>query len=315
LALKNSEMPEEIQKLQSLSLSELMAEALKVKLANRGTKTSLCSIVNAKSGQCSEDCRFCVQSGHYKTDNKSYPLQSKDELIQAARQAKEAGATRFSLVTSGRGPSPAEVSKIAERIKAIRENVDIKICASLGIIDKEQCRILKDAGMSRYHHNLETSENYFSQIVSTHSFAERMTTIGAVQDAGVEVCSGGIIGLGETEEDRISMAISLKKAKIDSVPINILIPIAGTPMAGTTALTIPEILRTIALFRIILEDLPLRLAAGRETALNDFLAMAYMAGADGMMIGGYLTRNGREPDMDLKFISQMISLWKTCLPG
>jgi len=187
--------------------------------------------------------------------------------------------------------------------------LSIKMCASLGILSYEALEKLKNAGLVRYHHNLETSLEFFDNIVSTHTFEDRIDTIRAAQEVGLEVCAGGIIGLGESEEDRISMALSLKECRVDSVPINILMPLPGTPLEDTVSLSMREILRAIALFRIILPDVPIRLAAGRETALKEFLGMAFMAGADGMMIGGYLTQRGRMPEDDQALAREVIDLW------
>ena len=308
-------LSEDIRALLALPLPELMAEALRTKLAERGTSFSLCSIINAKSGKCSENCAFCVQSAHFKTDTPVYPLKDREEILAAARTAKEIGAQRFSLVTSGRGPSDREVDTIASIIAEIRDTVGINVCTSLGIMSRGQLKRLRDAGMSRYHHNLETSREFFDRIVSTHSFDERVETIRAAQEVGLEVCAGGIIGLGETEEDRISLALTLQELEVDSVPFNILIPLAGTPLAGLPPLSPADILRAIALFRVICRKGPLRLCAGRESALNDFLAMAFMAGADGMMIGGYLTQRGRMPEDDHRLVERMKELWRTSTPG
>ncbi len=288
---------------------QLMAEALAVKLAKRQDSFSLCSIMNAKSGRCSEDCRFCTQSAHFNTESAEYPLVSEQEAVAAARQAKDDGAGHFSLVTSGRGPSNQEIPQLINLVKAISREVDIKICGSFGIMDVEDLTKLRQAGMVRYHHNLESSAEFFPTICTSHSFSNRQETIRAAQQAGLEVCSGGIIGLGETEADRISMARSLAELGVDSVPLNILMPLAGTPLATQAALSTTEILRAIAIMRLILPEVPLRLAAGRETALGDFLSTAFMAGADGMMIGGYLTQRGRSATKDQLFRRQMQQLW------
>jgi len=312
---KSIALPPDLQDLAALSLPELMAEALKIKLAERGTDFSLCSIINAKSGKCSENCAFCVQSGHFKTDAPVYPLKDREEILAAAETAEKIGAHRFSLVTSGRGPSDREVDKIAVIIAEIQQKVGIRVCASLGIMNRAQLERLRDAGMSRYHHNLETSREYFDRIVSTHTFEERVETIRAAQETGLEVCVGGIVGLGESEEDRISLALTLRELEVDSVPFNILIPLPGTPLSHLPPLSAGEILRVIALFRIICRKGPLRLCAGRESALGDFLAMAFMAGADGMMIGGYLTQRGRLPEADHRLVDQVKELWRTSIPG
>ena len=299
----------DIEKIRAKSCRELMDIALAVKIQHRGSQFSLCSIINAKSGQCSENCRFCAQSSHFKTDAPVYSLLDKETVLKAAAEAKEDQAEHFSLVTSGRGLSSAEVEKVAEIISAIRSEVGIAVCSSLGILKKEDFLLLKDAGMTRYHHNLETSEDFFPQIVTTHTFSERVETIRAAQGVGLEVCAGGIFGLGETEDDRIAMAMTLRDLQVDSVPINILIPLPGTPLADQKPLSSEQILRSIALYRIILQDVPVRLAAGRESALQDFLSSAFLAGADGMMIGGYLTERGRPAEKDLEFVHQIKRLW------
>ncbi len=187
--------------------------------------------------------------------------------------------------------------------------MDIKVCGSFGIMSAEQLGRLQAAGMDRYHHNLESSQEFFPSICSTHSFAARVATIRAAQSLGLSVCSGGIIGLGEDEGDRISMATSLAELEVDSVPLNILIPLPGTPLADLKALEVEEILRAIAIFRLLLPTVPVRLAAGRESALGDFLSAAFLAGADAMMIGGYLTQRGRTPEQDLQFVHSMQALW------
>lgn len=301
----------DIAELQRLPLAELMQRALATKLNRRGTSFSFCSIINAKSGLCSEDCRFCAQSSHYRTETPVYSLLDRETILSAAREAKRIGASHFSLVTSGRGLTAKERPRVAELIAAIREEVNISVCASLGILDKNELLELKDAGLSRYHHNLECSAEYFPNICTTHSFLDRIDTIHAAHAAGLSVCSGGIFGLGESEEDRISMALSLLECGVDSVPINILIPLAGTPLAHLQPPGVPEILRTIALYRLILPQVTIRLAAGRESALGDFLSSAFMAGADGMMIGGYLTQKGRSPEADRAFAREIQEIWST----
>ena len=298
-----------IQAVRALSLAQLMDKALRIKLKHRGDKFSLCNIFNAKSGLCSEDCGFCIQSSHYKSNLKNYPLKPVDDIVRAARFAERTGAHQFSIVTSGRGPTPDEVAAVADAIAEIRRHVRIKLCASLGIMNRRDLEILKNAGLSRYHHNIETSKEFFPKIVTTHSFADRIDTISAARDAGLEVCAGGIFGLGESEDDRVSMAMTLKKYKVDSVPLNILIPRPGTPLMHAHLPAVIEILRAIALFRLILEKGAIRLAAGREAVLGDFLGMAFMAGADGLMIGGYLTRQGRPLEDDLGFVKNMKEIW------
>jgi biotin synthase len=301
--------PAAIRDLQKLPLRELAALALELKLANRGQQFSLCSIINAKSGKCSEDCRFCAQSAHYRTAAPVYPLKGRTEILAAAAEAKRIGASRFSLVTSGRGMDQGQVAQIAELVTAIRAEVGIQVCVSLGILGVRELTALKKAGVSRYHHNLETSREFFPQVVSTHTFADRLNTIAACREAGLEVCAGGIFGLGESENDRISMALTLRELMVDSIPINILIPLPGTPLAKLPALSVTAVLRSIALYRVINPTRPIRLAAGRESILADFLGTAFMAGADGMMIGGYLTQRGRAAAEDRRFVATIQELW------
>lgn len=302
-------LPDEIKELQALPLQELMRQALAMKLRFRGDHISFCSIINAKSGKCSEDCRFCVQSAHFHTDAPVYPLLGKDKLLSAAAEAKRIGASHFSLVTSGRGLPKKEIPLVAAFIAEIRDKVGINVCASFGILPREDLSTLKAAGLSRYHHNLETSRQFFPQVATTHTFEERVLTIRHAKESGLEVCAGGIFGLGESEEDRLSMALSLKECSVDSVPLNILIPLPGTPFEKNTPISVVEILRSIALYRLILPDVAIRLAAGRESALADFLSSAFLAGADGMMIGGYLTQKGRSPAEDQQFATEIKKLW------
>ena len=302
--------PADIAALRKLPLAELMSRALQAKVRHRGDAFALCSIINAKSGKCSEDCRFCVQSGHYETDAPVYPLQDEAAVLEAAAEAKRIGAGHFSIVTSGRGLVGKDLERVIALVAKIRDKVGIKVCASLGILSRQDLVRLRDAGLTRYHHNLETSKEFFEQVVTTHTFAERVETIVAAQEAGLEVCAGGIFGLGESEDDRISMAMTLHELKVDSVPLNILIPLPGTPLADVNPLAVVEILRSIALYRLIFPDLPIRLAAGRETALSDFLSSALLAGADGMMIGGYLTQRGRSPEDDHRLVAEIKRIWR-----
>jgi len=294
-----------------LGLGELMAEALSIKLQFRKDAFSLCSIMNVRSGGCSEDCSFCAQSVRYKTDTPVYPLRPLDEVVEKAREAKACGASRFSMVASGRGIEAKDAERLAPYIEAIRDRVQIKVCASFGIAGEDALKILKDAGLSRYHHNLETSRDFFPKVVTTHTYEERLATLESAKRAGLEVCSGGIIGIGESEEERVLMAETLAYFDVDSVPINILVPIPGTPLEKENPLSIPEILRTISLFRIIRQDKPIRIAGGRETALADFQTLAFMAGADAMLIGGYLTVRGRSVRDDLKMVNELKAIWKS----
>ncbi len=297
-------------KLLKLPLPELIALADKTRKRYAGSKIDLCNILNAKSGSCGEDCKFCAQSGRHSTHAANYPLKDKGEILRAARQAKEMGADRFDIVTSGNTLTVSEINMIADCISEIRDAVGIKICASLGKLDERSLTLLKRSGLSRYHHNIETSPRFFTKIVTTHSFADRVKTIKAAKNAGLEVCSGGIIGLGETWDDRIEMALLLKRLDVDSVPINILVPIKGTPMEGSRKISAIDAIRTIALFRIILKDKTIKAAAGRESVLKDYQALLFMAGANGMLIGGYLTIRGREVAQDRRLVNEIKKAWK-----
>ncbi len=293
-----------------LPLPELISMADQIRQECVGSKIELCSIINAKSGLCSEDCKFCAQSARHATGINTYPLKTKKEMLEAALRAKDIGAQRFDIVTSGNRLNQDELKIIADTIFAITAKIGIKMCASLGSLRDKDLRLLKAAGLTRYHHNLETSRDYFNRVVSTHTFEDRIKTIRLAKKAGLEVCSGGIIGMGETLKDRIQMAFTLRELDVDSIPINILVPIKGTRFEDKPLLTCSEAIRTIALFRIILREKIIKIAAGRESILKDFQALAFMAGANGMLIGGYLTIKGRSPGEDLEMVKEVKLLWQ-----
>ena len=297
------------QELILLSTEELITRANIVRRDNIGNVLEMCSVINAKSGSCSEDCKFCAQSAHHCVNIQEYSLKSEEDIISASQKAVENGAGRFGIVTSGNKLTKNEINSIASAIKQILEEVDIEMCASLGALDTEAFTVLKDAGLTRYHHNIETSERFYPEIVSTHDFSERINTIRNAKEAGMEVCSGGIFGMGETWQDRLDMAVILKELEVDSVPINFLVPIDGTPFAGAETISPIDAVRSIAIFRIILEHVAIKVAAGRESVLKDFQGMMFNAGANGMMIGGYLTVTGRPPEEDRILISEIKKLW------
>ncbi|MBN2453822.1 MAG: biotin synthase BioB [Candidatus Omnitrophica bacterium] len=300
---------QDINKLLKLPLAELMALADGIRRRTTGDTLELCGIMNAKSGLCGEDCKFCAQSSCHSTSAEAYPLKRTEEILERASRARDIGAGRFGIVTSGNALMKEDLEAIARAITRIKKEIDIEICASLGELSREDLAFLKRAGLSRYHHNIETSPGFFPKIVSTHSFRDRVRTIKAAKEAGLKVCAGGIIGMGETWSDRIDMALALKELDADSVPLNILIPVKGTGLEGIKVVSCADVIRTIAIFRIILEDKIIRLAAGRESALKDFQAMAFMAGASAMMIGGYLTVKGRAPEEDLRLVKEVKELW------
>lgn len=292
-----------------LSPSELIAEANRLRKEHIKDRLELCSIINAKSGLCAEDCKFCAQSSRHAAKISTYPLKGKEEIIERAVCAKERGVERFGIVTSGNRLTPKEVDNIARAICEIKKKVGIGTCASLGALDKSELNVLKEAGLSRYHHNIETSPRFYPNIVTTHGFNERLNTIENAKSAGLEVCSGGIIGIGETWEDRVEMAGLLKELGVDSVPINFLIPIKGTPLESIESLSRNDAIRTICIFRIILKDKTIKIAAGREAIFGDSQREGFMAGANGMLIGGYLTVKGQDMDKDYRLIEEIKRLW------
>ena len=289
----------------SLNPFGVMAAASEIRDHFQGKRISFCGIINAKSGKCPEDCAFCAQSAHYKTKIQSYPLKRADDIIAAVQQAKTAGAEMFGVVTSGKGiKSKKEWSEILRAIEGIR-NLGVMPCASLGIITEERARALKDAGLYRYHHNLETSRSYFPNICTTHEYDEDVDTVRTAIDAGLSVCSGGLIGLGEGMSHRIELALTLRELGVDSVPINILDPIRGTPLGGRPPLPPLEILLTIAVFRFLLPDRDIRLCGGKEKNLRQLLPLAVVAGCNAFMTGDYLTTPGRDPKLDLEMIRDL----------
>lgn len=299
-----------IEKLLKLPAAKLAAIADEVRSENMGSRLDACTILNAKSGACAEDCKFCAQSHRHSTGIETYPLKPDSEIFEAAVRAEKNGAKRFGIVTSGNVLNASEVKRLAGCVSDIRAKIGIKVCASLGKLDEKSLELLKRSGVSRYHHNIETSPRFFHKIVTTHTFEERLDTIKAAKKAGLEVCSGGIIGMGETWRDRIEMAFLLKSLDVDSVPINILVPIKGTPLAGIKGISCSDAVRTIAIFRIILKNKVVKLAAGRESVLKDFQASCFMSGANGLIIGGYLTVRGRGVAEDRKLMEEIKKAWK-----
>lgn len=283
----------------------LYAAASDIREQFKGKKINLCGIVNAKSGRCPENCKFCAQSSHYKTDAPSYPLISAEEIISQAKVAKDNGAHMFGIVTSGtKISSDAEWKEIFRAVKGIKE-AGILPCASLGILDCEKALVLKEAGLYRYHHNLETSKSFFPNICSTHDYDEDVKTIEAAKAAGLSTCCGGIIGLGETIEHRIELAILLRELDVDSVPVNILNPIAGTPLENAKALSPTEILCSIAIFRFILPKKDIKLCGGKEKNLRQLLPLGIIAGCNSLMTGNYLTTTGRDTALDYEVIADL----------
>lgn len=288
-------------------LSDLLREADKVRRAYKKNRVELCSIVNAKSGSCSEDCKFCAQSGRHKAKVDIYPLLSSDEILKAAGSAYANKATCFGIVTSGRAVGQIkEIAAICKAIGRIKKQFGpMKCSVSLGSLESGAMKELKAAGADRFHHNLETSENYFPRICTTHTYKERLKTIEAAKKAGFSICSGALFGLGESRLDRLKLAFLLRDLEIGSVPLNFLHPIKGTPLENAKPMPPDEILRTIAIFRLILPAADIKICGGRAVNLRSLQPLIFMAGASGMMIGNYLTQPGQDPALDLQMIRDL----------
>lgn len=267
-----------------------------------GKEIHLCTICNGKSGRCSEDCRFCSQSAFYKTDAPNYPIMERDELAQGGIHASDSPINRYSIVTTGRGLPKDEVKMVAEAMKTL-DGSKIGRCVSLGILNEEDLMTLMDAGVNRYHHNLEASRGYFNEVCTTHTYEDRVDTIRSAKRLGMEVCAGGILGIGETDDHIIELALDLRELNVDSIPINFLIPIKGTPFESMHNLTPMKCLKIIALFRYVLPDKEIIICGGRDYNLGELHAMVFYAGASGIMTGNYLTREGRTLEKDLDMIS------------
>lgn len=301
--------PEEARQLIHVSDEDtmiLLAMADKIRQHFNGNEVDLCAIINARSGKCPENCKFCAQSAHHETGVTVYPFMEDEEILSAARKAKEAGAIRFSIVTSGRNTNnPNEFEQILRVLRRIKEEVGLEICCSLGLLEYEQALQLKEVGVTRYHSNIETAPSNFPNICTTHSYEDKMYTISNAQKAGIRVCSGGILGLNESLDQRVEMAFELKRLGIDSIPLNILNPIKNTPFEHNKALPPLEILRTFAMFRFVLPQALIRTAGGREVNLRDLQSYALRGGLNGIMVGGYLTTEGRSPQADLQMINDL----------
>ena len=291
-------------------LHELFGAARRVTRALHGGRVDFCSIINARSGRCSEDCVFCAQAGRYRTGAAVYPLLSEEEILARALEMEAAGARRFSLVTSGRGAGKDDFPRILEIYRLLREKTGLFLCASLGIIGPDGAAQLKEAGAGMYHHNIESAGSHFSKICTTHSFGERVETVRAVRGAGLAACCGGILGLGESWPQRVEMAFQLKEMDVQSIPLNVITPVAGTPLAGAPVPAPLEVLRSVAVFRLVLPGAVIRLAGGREAALRDLQAQALLSGANGLMVGNYLTTRGRSVEDDRNMITDLGLTWE-----
>lgn len=285
-------------------LEELCQRADAIRHHFCGNRFDLCAIVNGKSGRCSEDCRFCAQSACNHTGAAEYPLLSPQKLTEQAKKQEAQGVLRYSIVTSGRRLSEAEVDALCQAIRQIKRETGIYVCVSVGLLDISQFRKLKEAGAERAHNNLETSRRNFPNICTTHTFDEKAEAIRAAQEAGLSVCSGGIMGLGETVEDRIDMAQSLRELGVKSVPLNMLNPIPGTPLAQNEKLQEAEMRRIAAVYRFILPDASIRLAGGRGL-LPDKGKSCFQSGANAAITGDMLTTAGITVQTDRTMLQEL----------
>ncbi|MDP2644232.1 MAG: biotin synthase BioB [Desulfobacterales bacterium] len=285
----------------------LFSCANQIREAFKGSVIDLCVVLNAKSGGCSENCKFCAQSSHYPTQIKRYPLVEKNDILAKAKNASAVGANRFGIVVSGRDvKNTEELSRICSAIQDISSQAGVEKCASLGTLTRQGARELKKAGLQRYHHNLETAESFFPKICTTHSYQDRVATVKIAKEEGLAVCSGGIFGLGESPMERLELAFALKELDVDSIPLNFLNPIPGTPLENAPPVQPMEILKLIAIFRFIHPTKDIRVCGGRQRNLRSAQALIYLAGANATMIADYLTTPGSDPAEDIQMIKDLM---------
>lgn len=285
-------------------LYHLIAWANDIRERYRGKTISLCGIINAKSGKCHEDCAFCAQSIYHKTKIKVYPLMTVDEIIAQAKELSKIGAKRISIVTSGRRLDKYELKTVYEAVEGMKE-LGIKPCASLGLLNEDELKLLKSSGLVRFHHNLQSSPDFYPRICTTHDFESKIKTIKAAKSVGLEVCCGGIVGMGETMEQRIELLFLLQKLNVDAVPINFLHPIPGTRLENARFLNPILCLKIIAVSRFVLPNMEIIIAGGRELNLKELQNFMFAAGASGTIIGNYLTTKGRNAEDDKELIADM----------
>ena len=286
-------------------LDQLTQAADEIRMHFNGNAFDICTIINGKCGRCSEDCKYCAQSAHYHTNcQDSYPLLDTEALLEGARHNDEQGVLRYSIVTSGKRLSDKEVDQVCDSIREIRKQTNIQVCVSFGLLNEEQFRKIKEAGASRVHCNLESSRNYFSKVCTTHTFEEKIETLKAAKRAGLSICSGGIMGLGETMEDRIDMVLTARELGVKSIPVNLLNPIPGTPYENNRVLTNDELCRITAIFRFLIPDGMIRLAGGRGL-LGDKGKACFQSGANAAISGDMLTTAGITVQTDLQLLNEL----------
>ena len=287
----------------SYNIPEILRATTRMRQEYFRDSVTLCSILNAKSGACGEDCAFCAQSSFHGTAVQSLALRSKETMIEAYQAAKKYPITHFGVVTSGRALKTKDIHDLCEAIRSSPDS-DVGWCASLGCLSKNQLKMLKAAGLKRFHHNLETAESFFPTICSTHLYAERLATVRAVRELGMEICCGGVLGMGESLEQRVELALALAGEQVDSIPLNFLIPIKGTPLERQKPMRPLDIIRSIAMFRLVNPQAEIQVCAGR-LHLRDLQSMIFYAGATGMMIGPLLTVAGRNMEEDLQMLKDL----------
>ena len=283
------------------ALLDQLAAAYRVRRATWGNRVRLHFLLNAQSGLCPEDCGYCSQSKISAAEIEKYPMLAKERIMEAADRAAQLKAGTLCMVISGRSPGETVFGKVLDAVRAVREKHDLKICACLGLLDAEQVRRLKDAGVETINHNLNASENFTKEIVSTHTFDDRVGTVQAVKDAGMKTCSGGILGMGESDDDVIDLALSLRALEVKSVPVNFLIPVPGTSFAGVRELDPRRCLRILALYRLLLPTQEIRISGGREVHLRSMQTLGLYP-ANSIFIGDYLTTQGQTAREDLRMI-------------
>jgi len=283
---------------------DLMSAAFRLRQKYFGKTVQLYFLMNAKSGLCPEDCTYCSQSKISDAEIPKYNILSRDKLLDGARLAAEQGAKTYCIVISARAPSEREISAVETIVPEIKQQYDLDICACLGLLDDDQAQRLRAAGVNRVNHNLNTSESHYSEICTTHTYQDRVETLQAVSRAGMEMCSGGIIGMGEADEDVVDMAISLRDLGVHSVPLNFLNPIDGTPLAGTDDLTPMYCLKALAMYRFVNPETELRIAGGREIHLGNLQSLALYA-ANSVFVGDYLTTQGQAPEEDYRMVEEL----------
>ena len=293
-ALQVLSVPEE-------ELLEMISACYRVRRHYHGQKVKLNMLINAKSGLCAEDCSYCSQSIVSKAGVDRYPLQSREVLLEGARQALEAKAHTYCMVISGRSPSEYELEAVVAATREIKKKFPLRICCCLGLLNDGEVKRLRDAGVDRVNHNLNTSEDNYGEICSTHTYQDRTETLQAVKRGGISSCSGGIVGMGESDEQIVDLAFSLHELDIDSIPINFLIPIPGTPLAGIEYLTPQKCLAILCLFRLVNPSKEIRIAGGREFHLRSLQPLGLYV-ADSIFIGDYLTTRGEVPEADLQML-------------